>query len=274
MEEKAEYKVNDKRFKESEVVDMVPADTSINAVVMMAMEKGYTPEFIEKMLNLQERFEKNEARKAFYRAFAEFKAEAPPVTKDKFNKHFQTWYTSLENLLNTYGPYLGKNGLSVTFPTKLQDISEKTMSAVCRLSHSMGHYEDYPMTVPIDKAAVGKQSGQKSRNDIQDIKSTFTYLRSMTAEAALGVAGTEATVDDDGNSAGVSPTKYDEWSAKLSEIQDSPLEDIEKWWPKYGNDVKKDCTKAEAAKIYSRYVEMKKALKEPKEREPGSDDNL
>jgi hypothetical protein len=66
----------------------------------------------------------------------------------------------------------------------------------------MGHSEELPLTAPIDQAAVGKQSGQRSRNPIQDIKSTFTYLRSATCEAMLGVAGTEGTVDDDGNSAG------------------------------------------------------------------------
>lgn len=76
------------------------------------------------------------------------------------------------------------------------------MSAECRLSHRMGHSDSMKLTAPIDQAAIGKVSGQRSRNAIQDIKSTFTYLRSATCEGILGVSGTEASQDDDGNSAG------------------------------------------------------------------------
>ena len=76
------------------------------------------------------------------------------------------------------------------------------MTVECRMSHRLGHTESISMKGPIDEAAIGKQSGQRSRNPIQDIKSTFTYLRSATLEAILGVSGTDASQDDDGNGAG------------------------------------------------------------------------
>jgi len=189
-----ELKIVDKRASFNEIQTM-PTD-----VIMAAIQKGYTPEFIERMMSLQERFEANNARKAFFESVALFKAEAPRVKKDMHNKYFDSWYTSLGNLLNTYNPVLGKHGLSLSFPTPAQ--TDKTMTVECKLSHKKGHFETISMTSPIDQAAIGKVSGQRSRNPIQDIKSTFTYLRSATCEAILGVSGTEASAfDDDGNTA-------------------------------------------------------------------------
>lgn len=199
MESETGLKVIDKRMQsqpESAVTTSDPSD-----IVMVAMQKNYDPALIEKMMDLAERNQKNVARQAYFESVANFKAEAPAVKKDKFNRAFNSWYTSLGNLLDTYNPVLGKHGLSISFAPPEQ--TNETMTVECYLSHRLGHRESVKITAPIDQAAVGKQSGQRSRNAIQDIKSTFTYLRSATCEAILGVAGTEATTDDDGNSAGV-----------------------------------------------------------------------
>ena len=175
-------------------------EDSFLTIFQVSTDKGYAPEFIEKMMELQERNDANNARKAFFDAFANFKAEMPPVKKDKYNKYFKSWYTSLGMLLDTYNPILGSNGLSLQFPSPEQ--GDTSMTVACKLSHRLGHSETVTMKGPIDTAAVGRVSGQPSRNAMQDLKSTFTYLRSVTCESILGVAGTEGTVDDDGNGAG------------------------------------------------------------------------
>jgi len=180
------------------------AEDSFLTIFQVSTEKGYEPAFIEKMMELQERNDANNARKAFFDDFANCKAEMPPVKKDKYNKFFDSWYTSLGMLLDTYNPILGRYGLVLQFPSPEQD--DKSMTVECRLVHRLGHSESVSMKGPIDTAAIGKQSGQRSRNPIQDLKSTFTYLRSVTCESILGVAGTEGTGDDDGNSA--SSVKY------------------------------------------------------------------
>lgn len=192
--------------KEIKVIDRrTPFEKETNGksqqdVLALAIQKNYAPEFIEKMMELQEKHERREAEKAFYKAKADFKKEAPAVKKDKYNKFFESWYTSLGNLLDTYNPFLGKHGLSISYKP---ETTESNMTLTGVLSHRMGHSESISFAAPIDKAAVGKQSGQRSRNAIQDVKSTFTYLRSAVTEALLGVAGTEASsIDDDGNAAG------------------------------------------------------------------------
>ena len=265
-----EIKVYDRRIPEPEPT--LPArQDSPNALIMKAMDKGYTPEFIEKMMVLAERNQATIARQAYFDAFANFKAKAPKLKRDKFNKFFGSWYTSLENLLNTYNPVLGDEGLSLTFSPIQQ--TDKSLTVEAQLTHRLGHTESRPMTVPIDQAAIGHKSGERSRNPIQDIRSTFTYVRSMAAEAILGVAGTEGTVDDDGNSSDSSePSKFEQWEIKASEVCEAAKkpEDLIQWWPDNSAQIKKELDKAEAARIYDMIVKRKKELQST-EREPGSE---
>lgn len=185
------------------------------ALIKQAIENNMSIEQliqVEKMLDIMVQADKEFARKEFFKALADFKEVAPSVKKDAHNKYFDSYYTTLGCLLETYNPVLGKFGLSVSFPTPKQ--TDNSMTVECRVSHRDGHQESVTMTAPIDHAAIGNLTGKRSRNAIQDIKSTFTYLRSVTLEAALGVSGTEASAfDDDGNSAGDSYLSEDDLTA-------------------------------------------------------------
>ena len=213
-EEQSEYtgvKVIDKRFQEEPETAVVAQGGM--AVIQMAMQKNYSPELIEKMMLLQERFEANEARKAFFEAVAAFKENPPEVLKDKENSQFskgdkKAMYVSLGNLLKTVNPALGKHGLSVSFEIKQ---AEKLVTVSCKLSHRMGHSETVTMEAPPDI------SGGNAKNPIQQIKSTVTYLRAATFEAVTGLAATDdANLDDDGASAATEYINEDQ----LIEIQD------------------------------------------------------
>lgn len=48
-----------------------------------AVSSGANLDTIEKLMNLQERWEKNEARRAFDEAIAQAKAELPPVLRNR-----------------------------------------------------------------------------------------------------------------------------------------------------------------------------------------------
>lgn len=276
-----QLKVNDKRHEESQTPDSMPIvqDDSPHAIVMMAMRKGYDKDFIKEMMQLEKEHYQEIARRAYFEALANFKQEAPAVEKDKINPHFNSRYTSLGKLLETYNPILGKHGLSVSFPTPEQ--AEKTMAVECRLAHRMGHSESIKITGPIDQAAIGGQSGKRSRNPIQDIKSTFTYLRSATLEAILGVSGTEASsVDDNGNlagSKGEDTELFDKWSVLCDEAAQGKVVDMAEFWNKNSKQIKTDLSEADAAAIYQQFKTNLNRLKAETEkveleREPGSDD--
>lgn len=183
------------KFKErSQTKELVSVGNSPAELMKIALTHGESLERIEKMLELQVKYEENEAKKTYFEAVAKFKENPPEVLKDKKNQQFKgSPYVSLGNLLKTINPELGKFGLSVSF---IPSQSEGMVTLTCKLSHRQGHSESVTMSAPPDT------SGGNSKNPIQQIKSTFTYLRAMTFEAVTGLSAIdEANLDDDGNAA-------------------------------------------------------------------------
>jgi len=153
---------------------------------------------LRQIFELQKEWEANEARKAFHLAMAEFKAIPLTITKDKENKQYKSMYTTLGNLVNTANPELSKHGLSSRWDIK----QNGTISVTCIITHKLGHSEQTTASAPADKSG--------SKNPIQEIKSTITYLKSVTFESITGLASTDANLDDDGNGSQeyITPTQH------------------------------------------------------------------
>jgi hypothetical protein len=174
-------------------------DNSPAGIMQIALNKGIDISRIEKMLELQEKWEEREAKKAYFIARAEFNKCPLKIIKDKENSQFskgdkKAMYTSLGNLLQTANPALGQHDLSASFDIK-QDTG--TIIVTCILSHKQGHSE------AVTLSALPDSSGGNAKNPIQQIKSTITYLKGATFEAVTGLAVIdESNLDDDGNAAG------------------------------------------------------------------------
>jgi len=121
---------------------------------------------------------------------AKFKETAISITKDKTNKQYDSKYTGIGNLVNTVLPRMGECELSHNW--KMEQAPE-LITVTCIVTHSAGHSESDTMTGPPDKSGA--------KNTIQQIKSTRTYLQAATFENVMGLASTDANVDDDGNGA-------------------------------------------------------------------------
>ena len=170
----------------------VPAVMGGVSLVQMAIQKNYDPAFIEKMMDLQERNDTKVAKQAYIGAMAEFKANLPTVIKDKENKQYSSMYVSESALLNTINPELSKHGLSATF--SFPETEGNTMKVTCTITHKAGYGESVTLPGPIDTSG--------SKNPLQQVKSTVTYLRKATFEAITGIATSDPIADDDGNSSG------------------------------------------------------------------------
>ena len=173
-------------------------------MIRMAVAGGADLDKLEKLLGIQERWEANEARKAFHQAMADFKANSPKVTKDKKNKQYDSMYTTLGNLVNTVNPELSKQGLSASWDIK----QNGTITVTCRITHKLGHSECSSASAPADISGA--------KNAIQQIKSTITYLKAVTFEAITGLASTDANLDDDGKGTSDAPIT-DEQAATVKE---------------------------------------------------------
>lgn len=159
-----------------------------------ALTSGASPETLERLLALQERWEANQARKAFDEAMASAKEEIPVIRKNrgvdftsaKGRTNYK--YEDLAEVARTVNPILSKHGLSYRFRTTSG--ANEPISVTCVVSHRLGYSEENTLTAARD------ESGNK--NSIQAIGSTLTYLQRMTLKAALGLAASE---DDDARKA-------------------------------------------------------------------------
>jgi len=215
MEEQATYKKADDLTKWD---DRHPEETGVAvlggmAVIQMAMQKNYSPELIEKMMALQERFEANEARKAYHKAMSAFKANPPKIWRDLQVKYTPQgkppteWsHSDLGTAADAISSALGEHGLNSSWRTEQQDNGE--IKVTCLVTHELGHSESTWLKSPPD-ASGGK-------NAIQAIGSTVFYLERYTLFAITGLA--PARKDDDGKASTGEPEFITE--KQVSEITD------------------------------------------------------
>ena len=162
----------------------------------LAIEKGADVSQLTQLLDLQQRWDAEQARKAYFIAKAKFQSLCPAIDKDKTVKFGNTEYkhASLPHIANTIRDVLAQCGLS--YDWKFSD-SEGGLTATCVLSHVDGHSESNAMTAPADDSG--------SKNIIQQLGSTSTYLQRYTLIGALGL--TTADEDDDGRATGEQNTE-------------------------------------------------------------------
>ena len=163
----------------------------IYSMIHLAIQQGAGIDQLERLWDMQLKYEANEAKKAYHFAMSEFKKERIVITKDKDNAQYKSKYTSIGNLVDSVTPILGKHGL-----THKWDISQEgdMITVTCVSTHALGHSESVSMRAPSDKSGA--------KNPIQQIKSTRTYLQAATFESLFGLASTDANCDDDGNGHG------------------------------------------------------------------------
>lgn len=170
----------------------VPAVTTPATLLQMAVAQGADLDKLERLMALQERWEANEARKAFDVAMARFKAEPMKIEKRK-KVDFKTRdgdrisynHAELSDVTDVIGPAMAKHGLSYRWTI---DQSQRQIRVECIVAHERGHSERVAMSAEPD--ASGK------KNAIQQVGSTVTYLSRYTLLAATGMS--TAGMDDDG----------------------------------------------------------------------------
>lgn len=169
-------------------------------MIQQAVSGGADLEKLEKLLELQERWEANEAKKAYHRAMTAFKSNPPEIEKDKKVAFGNTKYNhaTLSNVTRKISAELSKHGLSSSWSVS----QNGQISVTCHITHEQGHSEQTTLSAPADTSG--------SKNAIQSIGSTITYLERYTLLALTGLATNE--MEDDGNGAGavkISPEEAD-----------------------------------------------------------------
>jgi hypothetical protein len=180
----------------ADIVPLTPMD-----MLDRAIQAGANIETLSKLMDLQERWEKNEARKRFAEAIAQAKSEIKPVVRNA-SSHNAKKYADFAAIARAVDPVLSKHGLAYRFRTEQGD----RITVTCIL-FGHGHSEESTLSGPPDK------SGNK--NDIQAIGSTLTYLQRYSLVQALGLAAAD---DDDGNAPGLGEPVNMEQAQELHDL--------------------------------------------------------
>ena len=178
------------------VQDEQPLATEVSQpmkLIELAISQNFDLDKFERLFELQERWEKNQSKKAFDQAFSNFQAELPVVPKTKTAK-FETRnggtmeysYASIDDVVKALTPVLPKHGLSYRFE---QVMSNNVIKIICILTHADGH------SVSCSMQGFPDQSGNK--NPLQQIASTVSYLKKYTLSNVTGLACVDD--DNDGN---------------------------------------------------------------------------
>lgn len=198
---------------------IVPSNTLTPlAMIDRALANNSSVEVIGQMMEFQERWDRNQARKAFDAAIAAAKAEIPPIVKNATG-HNSKKYANFAAIASTVDPIISKHGLSYRFRTNQTD----KIAVTCVLSHRDGHSEETTLSGPADASG--------SKNAIQAIGSTLTYLQRYSLVQMLGLAASE---DDDGKAGAGAATITQEQADNIRELLESAGKDKAKFlkWAK------------------------------------------
>ncbi|KJS36096.1 MAG: hypothetical protein VR70_14480 [Rhodospirillaceae bacterium BRH_c57] len=160
-------------------------------MIAHAVANGAPVETMEKLLALQERWEAGEARKAFVAAMSAFKAKPPEIFRNRAVSHDRgksTVFThaTLDNVCDALNVALASHGLSFRWET--EQLEQGIIRVTCILTHAAGHSERTALQSTPDTSG--------SKNHVQAVGSTVTYLQRYTLLAATGIA--VQGQDDDG----------------------------------------------------------------------------
>lgn len=218
--------------------------TTTMGMVIAAVNSGADLDRIEKLMELHNRYEANEARKAFSAAMARFRAEPMKILKTKsvnIPGGAQFKHATLAAVVDGVIVALSKYGLRHAWQTKQEN---GQITVTCVISHELGHSESTTLFAPPDS------SGKK--NDIQQIASTVSYLERYTLMAATGLAASDMDTDgndpkDKGGAEVERPKDTDTWMADARAVADEGSARLQDLWQKTPSDIRRYVVMHEAA---------------------------
>lgn len=163
---------------------------------------------LEALLKVQMQWEANEAKKAYVQAMSAFKEKPPEILKDRTVRYkprdkpeVKYTHSTLHNVTTCINKALSEHGLTAAWVTSQDNGGVKV---TCKITHTQGHSEETCLSAPPDNTG--------SKNAIQAIGSTVTYLQRYTLLALTGLATYDQ--DDDGKAgapeSASKPTKKEE----------------------------------------------------------------
>lgn len=160
---------------DTEQPDALAESTGVtNPLVLLdrMIERNIDPAALKQMMDLSERWEHNQAVKAFNASMVACQAEMPVVIRDAKNNHTQSRYALRETINNAIKPCYTKHGFSLSFATEDCPAADH-LRIVVEIGHRGGDNRKRHFDIPLD--GKGAKGGQSSMNVVQATGSTYSY---------------------------------------------------------------------------------------------------
>lgn len=147
-------------------------------LVSMAVEQGADIDKLSKLMDLQERWESGQAKKAFNEAMNEFQSRMPVVPKRGNVNYKQTNYDfgRMEDAAKLAAPILKDVGLSYRWK---QEQKNGLITVIFIITHKLGHSEE--------NSLEGAPDVSGGKDQMKALASACSYLRRYTMTGGLGI---------------------------------------------------------------------------------------
>lgn len=199
---------------ESNIVTMGGV-TQYQKLMEIAISSNADVDKLEKLMDLQDRWESKEAKKSFTRAMASFQSQCPTIKKVKNGHNYK--YAPMCDVIEQVKVLEAECGLSHRFE---QDTKGQAIAITCVISHIDGHSERLRLEAEADTSG--------SKNAVQAIGSTITYLQRYSYLGAFGIA--TADEDMDGRIPTTEKPASDESLDKIESLIKSTKTDTERFF--------------------------------------------
>lgn len=180
-------------------------------LMKLAVEQDADVDKLEKLMDLQDRYESGVAKKAFIEAMFRFHENPPTITKNKpvYGKKRsdgpQYHFADFSDIVKVVRPALRAVDIVATWSSK--PLGQGVQEVTCILRHKLGHEESASMS--------GAPEAGGSKNAIQGSGSTDSYLRKYTFMSVCGLVAEGEDNDGRGGDAHDGPIT----EAMVSQIQ-------------------------------------------------------
>lgn len=233
----------------------LPADPMVSMIERVAMDPNADLAKLERMLELKERHEAQQAKALFAEAFAKASASFPTIPL-KGVGHNNKPYATLKDITRLTRPVLAEYGLALTFSI---EVGEQVI-VTAELMHEAGHSKTTSIALPRETSG--------SKNAVQAVGSSQTYGQRYTAQAILGLSLGDDTEDDGAGNSGPQ-TISEEQFRELRELIEATGTDESKFKRAFG------ATDPEATNLAefpaAKFADAKKMLEAKKAKQEAGD---
>jgi hypothetical protein len=183
---------------------------------------------LERLIEMQERIMRHNAKSAFDSSFSRMQSEMPEVDERGqiiVRGQLRSTYAKLEDIHKAIKPILKAHGFAIRHRTEWPADKPNIIRIVGILSHEQGHAEESVFEAPMDKSDY--------RTDIQSMGSTISFGRRYSTLDLLNI--TTRGLDDDGQGserpqAPEPPAKFAEWWLDMAAVADTGWDAYKRAW--------------------------------------------